>query len=100
MPRGRPIAALVVLASLRAVDVGAGDDVATSTGVGDKTREQVARAIAANQRACERGEAGCDPVALLSRLERRAADRVVAEKGLAFDRAPHGKKIGRVLVTT
>jgi hypothetical protein len=48
--------------------------------------------------ACERAEPACDPVALLSRLERRAVDRAMTRRGLAFDRAPQGKRIRKVIV--
>jgi hypothetical protein len=48
--------------------------------------------------ACERAAPDCDPVALLSRLERRAVDRAMTRRGLAFDRAPQGKRIRKVIV--
>ena len=55
-------------------------------------------ALAANRAACEQARPDCDPVALLSRLERRAADRAIAERGLAYDRSPYGKRIRRIVV--
>jgi hypothetical protein len=54
--------------------------------------------VAAMRRSCEQAEAGCDPVALLSRLERRAVDRAMTSRGLRFDRAPAGKRIGTIHV--
>lgn len=56
-------------------------------------------ALAANRVACERAAADCDPVMLLSRLERRAVDRVLAaHPELALDHAPAGKTIAAVRI--
>lgn len=54
--------------------------------------------LAAMRTSCERAEPACDPVALLSKLERRAVDRVILARGLELERAPHGKRVGRVEV--
>ncbi|MCA9677726.1 MAG: BamA/TamA family outer membrane protein, partial [Myxococcales bacterium] len=48
--------------------------------------------------ACERGEPRCDRVALLSRLERRAVERVVADRGLELEPSPQGRRIRRVVI--
>jgi hypothetical protein len=52
----------------------------------------------AMKKACEAAEPSCDPVELLSRLERRAVDRAMRPRGLEFDHAPYGKRIGRIHV--
>ncbi len=62
--------------------------------------EQVSRQqLAANRVACERALSTCDPVLLLSRLERRAIDRVLrGDPALVLDRAPAGKPIAAIRV--
>ncbi len=56
--------------------------------------------LAAIRLACETGEPTCDPVALLSPLERRAVDRALIARGLQLDRAPYGKRLGRIHVVS
>ncbi len=59
------------------------------------TKEQ----LAANRAACERAEPTCDPTLLLSKLERRAIERVLAEDPtLVLDHAPSGKTITKIRV--
>ncbi len=55
-------------------------------------------ALAASRVACERGEPTCDRTLLLSGLERRAVERVVAARGLVIARAPYGKRVRRIIV--
>jgi len=58
------------------------------------------RALALDRQACERADPACDPVALLSRLERRAVNLAMRRRGLTFDRAPQGKRVRQVVVAT
>jgi hypothetical protein len=55
-------------------------------------------ALSAMRNACENAEPTCDPVQLLSGLERTAVDRAMAPRGLAFDHAPYGKQIGHIYI--
>ncbi len=49
---------------------------------------------------CEAGDAGCDRMALLGRLERATLIRALRDRNLIVDPAPTGKRIGRILVVT
>lgn len=60
-----------------------------------ETRERTAM-----RAACEAGDAGCDRLVLLGRLERSALVRALRSKHLVVDLAPAGKRIGRLLVVT
>jgi hypothetical protein len=60
------------------------------------TREE----LAANRAACEHAEPDCDPVGMLSRLERRAVERALAGAGLVLAGPPHGRRIRRVHVVS